>query len=50
MAPMYYRGATAAVIVFDASKYRAWDTMEIWHKASIWMTMPRYNTFESHRI
>jgi len=32
MAPMYYRGATAAVIVFDASKYRSWDTMKTWHK------------------
>ena len=34
MAPMYYRGATAAIIVFDCSKERAWDTLISWQKAS----------------
>mmetsp|Transcript_20115 Transcript_20115/g.59965 ORF Transcript_20115/g.59965 Transcript_20115/m.59965 type:complete len:198 (-) Transcript_20115:204-797(-) len=32
MAPMYYRGATAAIIVFDCSKERAWDTLMSWQK------------------
>lgn len=32
MAPMYYRGATAAIIVFDFSKECAWDTIKTWQK------------------
>lgn len=27
---MYYRGATAAVIVFDLTKDHAWDKIETW--------------------
>jgi len=29
---MYYRGAAAAVIVFDVSKDLAWTTIKTWHK------------------
>ena len=36
MAPMYYRGATAAIIVFDTSKDSAWDTIKTWQKARIY--------------
>lgn len=32
MAPMYYRGAAAAVIVFDLSKEEAWKGIMTWHK------------------
>mmetsp|Transcript_24684 Transcript_24684/g.81850 ORF Transcript_24684/g.81850 Transcript_24684/m.81850 type:complete len:98 (-) Transcript_24684:704-997(-) len=32
MAPMYYRGATAAIIVFDSSKEFAWDAIKTWQK------------------
>lgn len=32
MAPMYYRGATAAIIVFDSSKDSAWDEIKTWQK------------------
>mmetsp|Transcript_23783 Transcript_23783/g.29670 ORF Transcript_23783/g.29670 Transcript_23783/m.29670 type:complete len:202 (+) Transcript_23783:127-732(+) len=32
MAPMYYRGATAAIIVFDVSKENAWNTIQTWQK------------------
>ncbi|EGB05451.1 hypothetical protein AURANDRAFT_30918, partial [Aureococcus anophagefferens] len=32
MAPMYYRGASAAIIVFDSSKDFAWDTIKAWRK------------------
>ena len=34
MAPMYYRGAAAAIIVFDTTKDRAWNTIKAWHKVS----------------
>mmetsp|Transcript_5776 Transcript_5776/g.14952 ORF Transcript_5776/g.14952 Transcript_5776/m.14952 type:complete len:169 (+) Transcript_5776:643-1149(+) len=30
MAPMYYRGASAAIIVFDVTKADAWDNLEAW--------------------
>lgn len=30
MAPMYYRGATAAVIVFDVTKKGSWENLETW--------------------
>lgn len=29
---MYYRGATAAIIVFDSSKESAWDKIKTWQK------------------
>mmetsp|Transcript_24492 Transcript_24492/g.79126 ORF Transcript_24492/g.79126 Transcript_24492/m.79126 type:complete len:164 (-) Transcript_24492:731-1222(-) len=32
MAPMYYRGATAAIIVFDVTKERSWEKIDTWHK------------------
>mmetsp|Transcript_26120 Transcript_26120/g.104503 ORF Transcript_26120/g.104503 Transcript_26120/m.104503 type:complete len:189 (-) Transcript_26120:698-1264(-) len=32
MAPMYYRGATAAIIVFDAKKDGAWDNVKTWYQ------------------
>mmetsp|Transcript_18821 Transcript_18821/g.59148 ORF Transcript_18821/g.59148 Transcript_18821/m.59148 type:complete len:127 (+) Transcript_18821:657-1037(+) len=32
MAPMYYRGAAAAVIVFDLTKDAAWESVKVWHR------------------
>ena len=32
MAPMYYRGATAAIVVFDVTKSDSWLKVETWHR------------------
>mmetsp|Transcript_26981 Transcript_26981/g.81488 ORF Transcript_26981/g.81488 Transcript_26981/m.81488 type:complete len:128 (-) Transcript_26981:551-934(-) len=40
MAPMYYRGAAAAIIVFDTTKDRAWNTIKAWHKDVIMYAEP----------
>lgn len=40
MAPMYYRGATAAIIVFDSTKEFSWDSIKTWQKDLITYAEP----------
>jgi len=37
---MYYRGAAAAIIVFDTTKDLAWNTIKTWHQDVIMYAEP----------
>ena len=39
MAPMYYRGASAAILVYDVTNSDSFDALPGWVKGSTWLLL-----------